>query len=83
MMQKHGYFSMRATFAEIGREAKVDPETNALFFRGREIGLVYFRAGFDGSHFNVTAELAQGVDFWKVREMLELSMPIKVPSIDY
>jgi hypothetical protein len=85
LMQKHQYFSMRATFSEIAREAAVDPVTNILYFRGKEIGLIYYRAGFDSIHYDVTKpeDIAQGVDFWKVREMLELAMPIKLPSVDY
>lgn len=85
LMQKHSYFSMRATFPEIAREGTVDPATNVLRFRGKEIGLVYFRAGFDGSQYITTKaeDVAAGIDFWQVREMVELSMSIKLPSIDY
>ena len=43
--------------------------------RGREIGLVYYRCGFSESQFPSENE-------YKAREMLELSMAIKCPSID-
>jgi len=85
LMANYSVYCMRASFPEIAREARVDPESNILYFRGKEIGLVYFRAGFEeGPHIVTKAEdLADGLDFWKVREMIELSMPIKLPSIDF
>lgn len=38
--------TMRATFSEIAKEARVDEATNALFFKEKEIGLVYYRTGW-------------------------------------
>ena len=46
---------MRATFADIYREAKIDETTNALFFRGREVGLVYYRTGYSEEQYVVNA----------------------------
>lgn len=68
---------MRATFADIGREMTIDA-SNALFVRGKEIGLVYFRTGYQLSQY----EASEGVDPWRVRAALENSMAIKCPSID-
>jgi hypothetical protein len=76
--------SMRATFAQIACESKVDEQSNALFFRGKEIGLVYYRTGYSVEQYvSNDEEQAYGIDKWKVREMLETTMPIKLPSIDY
>jgi hypothetical protein len=81
---KHNIYSMRATFADIDREAKLDADTGALFFRGKEIGLVYYRTGYSIEQYMCNdEERAQGVDKWKARELLESAMPIKLPSIDY
>lgn len=81
---KHNVFSMRATFADIAREAQVDEASNALFFRGKEIGLVYYRTGYSIEQYeNTDADVATHVDKWKARELLEFSMPVKLPSIDY
>lgn len=81
---KHNVLSMRATFAEIAKEACVEETSNALFFRGKEIGLVYYRTGYSVEQYESTeAEAGDKVDKWKAREMLEFSMPVKLPSIDY
>lgn len=75
---------MRATFAQIACETKVDEQSNALFFRGKEIGLVYYRTGYSVEQYVSNEEQrAHEIDKWKVREMLETTMPIKLPSIDY
>jgi len=41
---------MRATFSDIGREIKID-ERNALHVRVKEIGLVYYRTGYQVSQY--------------------------------
>lgn len=51
---KHKVYSMRATFAEIAKEAQVHEASNALFFRGKEIGLVYYRTGYSVEQYENT-----------------------------
>lgn len=74
---KHGISSIRATFTDIGLEMTVD-SNNKLYVRGKEIGLVYFRTGYQINQYDCIG----GVDGWKVRAALENSMAIKCPSID-
>ena len=66
LMQKYGIFSARATFSEIAREAKVDPQTNVLYFRDKEIGLIYFRCGWHADHHIVKKpeDIAAGINYW-------------------
>jgi glutathione synthase len=69
---KHEIYAMRATFADVHREAKMDEDTGALFFRGKEIGLVYYRTGYSIEQYTCSdEETAQGIDKWKARELLE------------
>lgn len=68
---------MRATFTDIGHEIKID-DRNALHVRGKEIGLVYYRTGYQVNQYETTS----GVDAWRVRAALETSMAVKCPSID-
>lgn len=37
---------MRVTFEEVTKYGKVDPETKILTIRGKEIGFVYYRTGY-------------------------------------
>jgi hypothetical protein len=75
--------TMRATFSEIAKEARVDEATNALFFKEKEIGLVYYRTGWSVEQYQNQGQDSSDVDKWEAREMLEFAMPIKLPSIDY
>jgi glutathione synthase len=70
---------MRCTLTQIAREASVDPETNTLSIRGREIGLVYYRSGYQIDNY---ISKDSSLDLWKTRALLECSMAIKCPSID-
>ena len=69
---------MRLNFTQIFEEGKLEIDNKGrklLMIRGKEIGLVYYRNGFlETQH--------QSENEWKAREMLELSMAIKCPSID-
>lgn len=54
---------------------QIEPMTNKLFVKEKEIGIVYFRTGYQYEQYTSEAD-------WKVREDLECSMAIKCPSID-
>lgn len=73
--ERFGVRSMRKTFKQIGEEAEVDYETQSLRVAGNEIGFVYYRTGYQ-------LEQYEGEQDWKTRELLELTMPLKCPSID-
>ena len=64
---------MRLTFEEVAECGEVG-EDGVLRVMGREVGLVYYRNGY--------GEEQYGDRDWQVREMLELAMPIKCPSVD-
>ena len=68
--------SMRMTFSEIYKNHSMDPHSNVLTVRGKEIGFVYYRCGYQAEQY--TSE-----DDWETRKVLELSQAIKCPSIDY
>ena len=42
----HGIKTLRATFAEIWASYEIDDATKVLRVQGREIGLVYYRTGY-------------------------------------
>lgn len=74
------------TFKQINREATVDDQTSILKIRGKEIGFVYYRSGYQSVHYQLDGtKEGQGdmdEDKWGARRLLELSMPIKCPSVD-
>jgi hypothetical protein len=42
---------MRVTFRELQNEAQVDPTTGKLTVHGNEVGLVYYRTGYDEDNY--------------------------------
>ena len=89
MLQKeHKVRSMRRTFAELTKQAKIDPKTKILTVDGREIGFVYYRTGYQINHYQKdnekqgTNEREMDESKWEMRTLLECSMAIKCPSID-
>ena len=74
LLDRYGINSMRKTLAEIGTEAVVDGE-GRLWIRHREVGLVYYRTGYQ-------MEQYAGEKDWATRLVLEESMAVKCPSID-
>ena len=79
LADQYGIISVRATLSDIARDGTVDPE-GILRIRGREIGLVYYRTGYQQDQ-HQTNQQDDPVK-WGAREMLELSMAIKCPSVD-
>ena len=67
---------MRLSFADIAELKQVDPQTNIIQVRGKEIGFVYYRAGYQVEQYTSEAD-------WETRIALECSQAIKCPSIDY
>ena len=71
-----GIKTLRATFTEVWKSYEIDQVTKVLRVQGREIGLVYYRTGYQYEQYTCESD-------WKTRELLELSMAIKCPSIDF
>jgi glutathione synthase len=46
LYDRQGIKTLRATFAEVWRSYEIDPATRVLRVQGREIGLVYYRTGY-------------------------------------
>lgn len=76
LQRVHGIKSMRLSFSQIEKLSEMDPETNILRIRGKEIGFVYYRAGYQVEQYTCEKD-------WETRVTLEVSQAIKCPSIDY
>lgn len=80
LFRRYRIHSMRATFDEIDRFGSMDDE-GILNVYGKEIAFVYYRTGYQADQYmdsNGSSERK-----WKVREMLECSMALKCPTVDF
>lgn len=66
---------MRRTLTQVAAGASLDANKK-LFIDGKEIAVVYFRAGYEPSHYPSQRE-------WDARILMEKSLAIKCPSIHY
>lgn len=73
--ERYGLRSFRMTLEDVGKHAQQDDTTKALRIHGKEIAFVYYRTGYQVEQYTSEAD-------WATRELLEMSMPIKCPSID-
>lgn len=71
----HGIKSMRMTFSEIAASASLSSD-HILSVRGKEIGFVYYRAGYQEEQYTDEQD-------WEARVTLEVSQAVKCPSIDF
>ena len=69
------------TLTQISTTYELDEDTKVLKVLGKEIGFIYFRTGFLYEDHIVKNDPESPV-LWFVREALELSMTIKLPSVD-
>jgi len=72
MFERYGVHSVRATLAEVNAEGALRDGT--LTFRGDDIGLVYFRAGYTPTDYPTQGE-------WDARLLIEKSDALKSPSV--
>jgi hypothetical protein len=79
LYRRYKIHSMRCNFDCINC-GKLDPETGVLKVMGKEIAFVYYRTGYQEDHY---VDESDSERKWKVREMLECSMAIKCPSVDF
>lgn len=66
---------IRRNLTQMADRASLD-EQKSLFVDGKEISVVYFRAGYEPGHYPTQRE-------WDARLMIERSKAIKCPSIYY
>lgn len=77
LWETHGVRVVRHTLTELHSQATMDPTTGKLLLQGGvEVSVVYHRAGYVPSDFPTEAE-------WEARALLEKSLAIKCPSVDY
>lgn len=77
LWEQHGIPMVRKSLTQIQSESKMDPDTGRLRLGdGSEVAVVYFRAGYSPDCYPTEKE-------WDARELLETSLAIKCPSIDY
>lgn len=73
---KFGVKSMRFTLKDLSDCISFDQETHIMKVNGHEVGLIYFRAGYQAEQYTSQQD-------WETRSVLEISQAIKCPSIDY
>ncbi|KAL9320307.1 hypothetical protein ACSQ67_012146 [Phaseolus vulgaris] len=71
----HNITSIRKTLAEVDEEGEILPD-GTLCVDGREISVIYFRAGYTPVDYPSESE-------WKARLLMEQSSAVKCPSISY
>ncbi|XP_068497955.1 glutathione synthetase, chloroplastic-like [Phaseolus vulgaris] len=75
LREKHNITSIRKTLAEVDEEGEILPD-GTLCVDGREISVIYFRAGYTPVDYPSESE-------WKARLLMEQSSAVKCPSISY
>eukprot|EP00930_Biecheleria_cincta_P055639 TRINITY_DN4193_c1_g1_i1.p1 TRINITY_DN4193_c1_g1~~TRINITY_DN4193_c1_g1_i1.p1 ORF type:complete len:598 (-),score=123.85 TRINITY_DN4193_c1_g1_i1:85-1809(-) len=76
LWEHHGVSVIRRSLAEIHREARMDSSTGKLCLAEHEVSVVYFRAGYAPEDYMSEAD-------WEARGLIERSLAIKCPSVDY
>ncbi|KAI8988918.1 glutathione synthase [Pilobolus umbonatus] len=76
LFNNHRVLLKRFTLSDIATRAKIHPVTKALTIDGWEIAVSYFRAGYGPEDYPTSKE-------WDARLMIERSLAIKCPNIDY
>mmetsp|Transcript_84294 Transcript_84294/g.272864 ORF Transcript_84294/g.272864 Transcript_84294/m.272864 type:complete len:496 (+) Transcript_84294:131-1618(+) len=77
LWEQHGVAVMRRTLSEVHQEAALDAASGRLHLAGGpEVSVVYFRAGYSPEDYPSEEE-------WGARALLERSLAIKCPSLDY
>jgi len=76
LWDEHKLPVIRATMADIHEGAQIDATSKVLRFKSKEIGLIYFRAGYQPEDY--TSE-----NDWAARLLMERSAAVKCPSAAY
>ncbi|KAI9383089.1 hypothetical protein POPTR_013G026800v4 [Populus trichocarpa] len=75
LKERHNVTTIRKTLAEIDKDGEILPD-GTLLVGGKEISVVYFRAGYAPTDYPSEAE-------WRARVLMEQSSAVKCPSISY
>ncbi|XP_034653310.1 glutathione synthetase-like isoform X5 [Drosophila subobscura] len=67
---------LRRTLTDVHREGKLGLNKELLLSGGLEVAVIYFRAGYEPGHYH-------SQDEWDARYLMETSLAIKCPSIQY
>lgn len=76
LWEEYGIATVRKTLAEIHAEATMGTDGRLHLANGDEVAVAYFRAGYSPDDYPTEQE-------WSARMLLERSLAIKCPSIDY
>lgn len=76
ILSKHNIVLQRATLAELHEFGTLDDSTFAFNYKGSEVSLVYYRAGYTPDDYHSEKE-------WSARLTIERSRAIKCPNIAY
>lgn len=73
LFERHHIFAQVASLAQVSEHGKLNEDSGVLYYKGKEVGLVYYRAGYTFQEY--------GEKEWKAREMIEYSKAVKCPNI--
>lgn len=76
LFEQHNVPVVRKTLSEVHAEATMDASGRLRLAQGQEVSVVYFRAGYTPEDYHSDAT-------WEARLLLERSLAIKCPSVDY
>lgn len=76
LWEKHRIRTIRASFADISLNFKLEPGTNIGNYLDLPVSVIYFRAGYAPNDYQTAHD-------WETRELLERSTAVKCPCIDY
>ncbi|KAL6079400.1 Glutathione synthetase [Balamuthia mandrillaris] len=76
LWKRYGIHMIRRSLADIQQRGAIDPTTKALTIDGKEIAVVYYRAGYTPKDYPTEKE-------WEARTMVERSKAVCCPSVAY
>ena len=74
--QNPDVYVIRKSLAEVYKEGSIDKNKKRLFVGKQEVAVVYYRCGYHPDQYPTEKE-------WEARLMIERSLAIKSPSIQY
>jgi glutathione synthetase len=76
LWRQHSLPVVRLSLAEIHSDCHVDESSGALYYQDKEVGVVYYRAGYTPYDYPTDLE-------WQARYKLEVTRATKSPSLGY
>ncbi|KAK9469690.1 hypothetical protein V1512DRAFT_219063 [Lipomyces arxii] len=74
LLEDHGVISVRASLVEIAEHGKLDLNSKVLSYKGINVAVVYYRAGYTPVDYPTP-------ETWQARKTMELSNAIKCPTL--